>query len=158
MTSNSPVPALPYQRILLATGGAPHSQVAETRAMQLATAQRLPLEVVVSVPLASGMGTLSTGVPGMETLELEAQQALTESRREVLERVMAQARTLGLEVRGHLVEGKGAAEAILQVAEETGADLIVMGRRRLSALGAAFAGSTSDAVNRSSRVDVLIAR
>ncbi|MDO4247262.1 MAG: universal stress protein, partial [Deinococcus sp.] len=58
----------------------------------------------------------------------------------------------------HLLPALKPAEAILQVAQQVGADLIVLGRKHKSAWSAALAGSVSDMVSHASPVDVLMAR
>ncbi|GGJ38845.1 universal stress protein [Deinococcus roseus] len=149
----------PYSRILVATGGASHSQVAEQRAMHLAKQFQVPLEVVVVAPLMGGpLVQMAIALPGSEPLEAQATDTLLQERQTVLNRVLQDTQQQGIQARGHLIQSVNAAEAILQIAQQTGADLIVMGRRHLTALGAAFSGSTGDQVSHASGVDVLIAR
>ncbi len=151
--------AFPYRRILLATGGAPHSRVAEERAMTLARTLNAELEVVVTVPMGGGVfANFASGVPGGEGAEAEAVSRLRDGRQAVLDRVLSEAAGLGLRARGHLLTGVGAAEGIVRTATQTGADVVVLGRRQRGALGAVLGASISDAVNHSCKVDVIVAR
>ncbi len=72
-----------------------------------------------------------------------------------MERVVEKMRASGVNATGRIVEGKPH-EAILQVAQETGADLIVTGRRGLNRVERMFRGSTSEAVAGYANVPVLI--
>ncbi|GAA5513897.1 hypothetical protein Dcar01_02646 [Deinococcus carri] len=153
----SPVPL--YRRILVATGGAPHSERAVERAVALAQHFGAALDIVAVVPLASNaFVNMASGLPGSETLEAQAVQDARQVREEHLRRTGEQARQQGLEVGEYLIQAAKPAEAILEVARLTGADLIVLGRRHTTALSAALAGSTGDAVSHAAGIDVLIAR
>lgn len=148
-----------YRRILVASGGAPHSLKAVERAVALAEHFGAPLEIVAVVPIgANALLNLAAGLPGGELLEAEAVRNDAHLREAHLRATAADARARGLAVREHLVEAARPADAILAVARETGADLIVLGRRHTTALSAAVAGSTGNAVSHVADVDVLVAR
>ena len=148
-----------YHHILVATGGAPHSQKAVERAIQIARHYGATLHVVTVVPQGgSALMNVAVAFPGAETFEA---QALTDdaARREMhLHTTAEQIRAQGVSVVEHLLPALKPADAILQVAREAQADLIVMGRKHKSAWTAALAGSVSDMVSHASPVDVLIAR
>lgn len=61
----------------------------------------------------------------------------------------------GISVTKQLAVGD-AAEAIVQAAEETGADLIVIGTREHGVIGRIFGQSVSEGVSRHAKCDVLI--
>lgn len=148
-----------YRRILVATGGAPHSVKAVARALSLAQHFGAVLDIVTVVSVAANpLVNMAAGLPGSETLEAQAVQDMRALRQEELHRAAQAARAQGLEVHEHLIQAAKPADAILAVARETGADLIVLGRRHTSAFSAAVAGSTGDAVSHAASVDVLIAR
>ncbi|GAA5534209.1 universal stress protein (plasmid) [Deinococcus metallilatus] len=154
-TSTGPL----YHRILVATGGAPHSAKAVARAVALAQHFGAVLDIVAVVPLAANpFVNFASGLPGSEALETQAVQDARAVRQDHLRAVGQAAREQGLEVHEYLVQAAKPAEAILLVAAETGADLIVLGRRHTTAFSAAMAGSTGDAVSHGAQVDVLIAR
>lgn len=156
MTSHDP---LPYRRVLVATGGAPHSQRAVARALSLAVACRAPLHVVTVVPISVGpLVNMAASLPGSETLEVDALENERAVREAHLKGVAAEARARGLQVTEHLVQAARPADAIVRIAGEVGADLVVIGRRTKGVLGAALVGSTADAISHAAPADVLVVR
>jgi len=70
---------------------------------------------------------------------------------------LAQARLRDLGIEAELVEAAGEiAEAIIEVADSRGADLIVVGTRELSHVERMLGHSVSEGVQRMARCDVLI--
>ncbi|MFC4453814.1 universal stress protein [Deinococcus sonorensis] len=161
MTATPASPSTPalYHRVLVASGGAPHSVQAVQRAVQLARHFGAELHLVVVVPAASSpLVNMAAGLPGSEMLEADALASASATRQLHLQQTAAQARAQGLTVHEHLIQAMKPADAILSVAREVQADLIVLGRRHTSAFSAAMAGSTGDAVSHAATADVLIAR
>ncbi|WP_344983346.1 universal stress protein [Deinococcus rubellus] len=146
-----------YRRILVATGGAPHSEKAVERAIDLARQFGAVLDVLVVVPTQrSAMASLAASIPGSGALEEQIVQTLYDVRAAHLRAVMARAEAAGLDVRPHLLSAARPADVILKMAAETSADLIVLGRRHTTALSANLAGSVGLSVSRAALVDVLI--
>lgn len=158
--SDSPLPELPaYTHILVASGGAPHSQVAVSRAARIAKSIGATLHLVAVVPQGgTPLMNASSAFAGGETFEAQALQDDYARREAYLHQTATQLRGMGLTVQEYLVPALKAADAILAVAKEANVDLIVMGRKHKSAWTAALAGSVSDMVSHASPVDVLIAR
>lgn len=149
----------PYRTVLVATGGAPHSEAAVARAALLARQGGSTLHVVTVVPQVGGpLLNVAAAFPGGETIEAQAHQDDHARREAHLRQTADQLRAQGLNVMEHLLPALKPAEAILQVAQQVGADLIVLGRKHKSAWSAALAGSVSDMVSHASPVDVLVAR
>ncbi|HEX7023094.1 MAG TPA: universal stress protein [Trueperaceae bacterium] len=145
-----------YRHILIATGGAAHSQRAEARAIGLAAALGARLSVLSVMRLSEmtqglGLAGEATSVPSdlLEGLRGRHEAILAEAR--------ARARAQGLEPE-LVLESGSASRSIVGVAVERDCDLIVVGRRPLSALGRAAVGSVSDYVNHQAACDVLIVR
>ncbi|SMB82708.1 universal stress protein [Deinococcus hopiensis] len=148
-----------YQRILVATGGAPHSEKAVERAIALAVHFGATLDIVAVIPIGANVFVnIAAGMPGAGKFEEQQAQDEHQLRGNHLQQVAAVARERGLLVHEHLLQGIKPADAILGVARDVGADLIVMGRRHTTAFSAAMAGSTGDAVSHAATTDVLIAR
>ncbi len=120
--------------IVLATDCAENSERAAAVASAVAVRFNLPV-TAVSV-LAKRNGNEAAAVANME-------------------RIVAAMRAAGANASGRIVEGKPH-EAILNIARETGADLIVTGRRALNRVARVFRGSTSEQVAGHASVPVLI--
>ena len=139
--------------ILLATDASEEAQLASTTAAELAKKTNSELHL------------LSVG-PDLPLYELPEHPAgfedvLRENRREAKEMLEQQATSIeqsGVRVKEtHLREGR-AEEEIVEVAEELGAGLIVMGSRGHGRLRRALMGSVSDAVVRHAHCPVTIVR
>ena len=138
--------------ILLATEGSAEAQLAARTAADLA--QRTDSELHVT--------TVGAGVPiSATTSPAHFEDVLREKRRqaqEVLEQQVKSIEESGAAVNEmHLREGR-AAEEIVELAEEIGAGLIVMGSRGHSRLRRVLLGSVSDAVVRHAHCPVTIVR
>ena len=139
--------------ILLATDGSKEAQLAATTAADLTQKTNSELHVV----------TVGPDYPLYELPEhpAEFEDVLRENRREAKEMLEQQAKQIeeaGVTINEtHLREGR-AAEEIVEVAEEIGAGLIVMGSRGQGRLRRALLGSVSDAVVRHAHCPVTIVR
>ena len=139
--------------ILLATDGSKEAQLAATTAADLTQKTNSELHVV----------TVGPDYPLYELPEhpAEFEDVLRENRREAKEVLEQQAKKIeesGVSVKEtHLREGR-ADEEIVEVAEEIGAGLIVMGSRGYGRLRRALLGSVSDAVVRHAHCPVTIVR
>jgi nucleotide-binding universal stress UspA family protein len=139
--------------VLLATDGSEEAQLAATTAADLAEKTNSELHVV----------TVGPDYPLYELPEHPAgfEDVLRENRREAKEVLKQQAKRIeesgGTVKETHLREGR-ADEEIVELAEEIGAGLIVMGSRGHGRLRRALLGSVSDAVVRHAHCPVTIVR
>src|SRR5215207_3972234 len=139
--------------ILLATDGSEEAQLAATTAADLAEKTNSELHVL----------TVGPDYPLYELPEHPAgfEDVLRENRREAREMLEQQAKLIeelgGTVKETHLREGR-ADEEIVEVAEEIGAGLIVLGSRGHGSLTRALMGSVSDAVVRHAHCPVTIVR
>jgi nucleotide-binding universal stress UspA family protein len=139
--------------ILLATDGSEEAQLAATTAADLAQKTNSELHLI----------TVGADYPLYELPEHRAgfEDVLRENRREAKEMLRQQAKRIeesgGTVSETHLPEGR-AEEEIVEVAEEIGAGLIVMGSRGHGRLRRALLGSVSDAVVRHAHCPVTIVR
>jgi nucleotide-binding universal stress UspA family protein len=141
-------------RILLATDGSEEAELAALRAVDLADATHSELHVahvgVVPIFLKSYPGTLG--------YERRLYEQIEEMSRELLRKQSWQVKAVRGTVAGtHLRMGEVALE-IVALAEELGADLIVMGCRGLGGVRRALMGSVSDSVVRHAHCPVLVVR
>jgi nucleotide-binding universal stress UspA family protein len=138
--------------ILLATDGSEEAQLAARTAADLA--QRTDSELHVT--------TVGVGVPiSATTSPAHFEDVLRENRRQAQEVLEQQVKSIeesgGAVNETHLREGR-AEEEIVELAEEIGAGLIVLGSRGHSRLRRALMGSISDAVVRHAHCPVTIVR
>ena len=139
--------------ILLATDGSEEAQLAATTASDLAQKTNSELHVA----------TVGPDLPLYELPEhpAEFEDVLRQNRRTAKEMLEEQAKRIeesgGTVKETHLREGR-AEEEIVELAEELGAGLIVMGSRGHGRLRRALMGSVSDAVVRHAHCPVTIVR
>ena len=139
--------------ILLATDASEEAQLAATTATDLAQKTNSELHVI----------TVGADLPLYELPEhpAEFEDVLSENRREAKEMLEQQAKSIeesgGTVKETYLREGR-AAEEIVEVAEEIGAGLIVMGSRGHGRLRRALLGSVSGSVVRHAHCPVTIVR
>ena len=139
--------------IVLATDGSEEAQLAATTASELAQKTNSELHVI----------SVGPDLPLYELPEHPAhfEDVLRQNRsttKEMLEQQAKRIEESGVRVKEtHLREGR-AAEEIVEVAEELGAGLIVMGSRGHGRLRRALMGSVSDAVVRHAHCPVTIVR
>src|SRR5215218_4743600 len=141
-------------RILLATDGSEEAELAALRAVDLADSTDSELHVVhvgvVPIFLKSYPGTLGYYSKLYEQIE--------EVSRELLRKQSWRVKAAGGTVAGaHLRMGAVDLE-IVALAEELGADLIVIGSRGLGGVRRALMGSVSDSVVRHAHCPVLVVR
>ena len=139
-------------RILLATDGSREAQLAARTAADLA--QRTDSELHVT--------TVEAGLPiSATTSPARLEDVLRENRRQAEEVLEQQVKSIeesgGAVNETHLREGR-ADEEIVELAEELGAGLIVMGSRGHGRLRRALLGSVTDAVVRHAHCPVTIVR
>jgi nucleotide-binding universal stress UspA family protein len=139
--------------ILLATDASEEAQLAAATAADLAQKTNSELHVI----------TVGADLPLYELPEhpAEFEDVLRETRRQAKEMLEQQAKSIeesgGTVKETHLREGR-AAEEIVEVAEEIGAGLIVMGSRGHGRIRRALLGSVSEAVVRHAHCPVTIVR
>ncbi|MDQ3913655.1 MAG: universal stress protein [Actinomycetota bacterium] len=146
-------------RILLATDASEDAQLALSTAVDLANSTNSELHVV----------TVARGNPDpiyqiheaslrYETYE-EALQAVRAEAQKVLDEQVEKIKEAGGTVaQAHLRMGERRDRAIVNLADEIGAGLIVMGSRGLGGIRRALMGSVSDSVVRHAHCPVLVVR
>ena len=141
-------------QILLATDGSPHAEQAERKAVKLAESTGARLHVVVvgrTFSQAAFNEFYADTEAGREAIRREAQDLLDERRSKIEE-------VGGTGAVSHLKFGERRDEAIIHLAEDIDADLIVIGSRGLGGLRRALMGSVADSVVRHAHCPVLVVR
>ena len=142
-----------YERIVVGTDGSTTANQAVDRARLLAQLSEAELHLVYGVGHA--VGSIG-GASGFDAVVVIPAEAMTELEAQV----DAQADTLranGLTVHSHVRSASGA-DAVVAVAEEVDADLIVVGNRGMTGARRYFLGSVPNSVAHNAPCSVLIVR
>jgi nucleotide-binding universal stress UspA family protein len=137
-----------FQKILVAVDGSPDADRA----------------VRAGVDIAKAGGSLVLGhvscLPEHYRSHLvdELEEAIRADGEKILEHAARVAEEAGVRPETRLLEKDHAAEALLELADEIGADLIVMGVRGRTPDSVRAMGSVSEAVTRGARTSVLLVR
>ena len=135
-----------FERILLASDGTRCSADAERVAMTMAAEWGATLcvaSVVITNPIA-------------EEVALDQVENAEDTVHDVIERLHAEARALGITVDKVLLRGRDPLEKIVAAAEEHRADLIVMGRSERPGLLSRIVGTTTTKAIGAARCSVLV--
>ncbi len=135
-------------RILLATDGSKAAFHAAERAVHLAGHLGAKLYVLYAIDKDRAF---HAGIHYGEDL-----QELRKAGEEATEQVAALAAKHGVESERHIVEGGRPAQSILWVAEEVGADYIVIGAVGMSRLASIMVGNVAQEVLRNAKRTVLL--
>jgi nucleotide-binding universal stress UspA family protein len=145
--------------ILLATDGSKEAQLAATTAADLANSTNSELHLLCVAPgnpdpvyqIHEASLHYETYQQALEAVKGEAQKVLDEQVRKVQE-------AGGSVKQAHFRIGERRDQAIIHLAEELGAGLIVMGSRGLGGVRRSLMGSVSDSVVRHAHCPVMIVR
>ena len=141
-------------RILLAADGSPHAELAALTAVDLAESTSSRLHVVVvgrTFTRAVYEEAYTETEAGREALRREAQEILDEQVRKIEE-------AGGTVAIAHLKMGERRDEAIVHLAEDIDAGLIVIGSRGLGGLRRLLLGNVADSVVRHAHCPVVVVR
>ena len=144
-----------FKRIVVGTDGSETAQVAVTHATELAKATGAALEIVSAYePVPSDrLREEGTQVPGDVSHGVGPRGDVNAN----LDNASAKAREAGVDVRTHPREGDPA-DAILDVAEETGADLVVVGNKGMTGARRFLLGSVPNKISHHAPCGVYIVR
>ena len=137
-------------KVLLATDGSRDAELARTTAVDMANSTDSEVHVVTVAPGYPSYDIRNPAV--VEQLRKQAQDILNEQ----VEKIEQSG---GKVVEKHLrIAERYRAQQIVQVAEEIGVGLIVMGSRGLGGVRRALMGSVSDSVVRHAHCPVMVVR
>ncbi|HXA29450.1 MAG TPA: universal stress protein [Candidatus Angelobacter sp.] len=147
-----------HRSIVVATDGSEKAAVATTAAAKLAAAWGAQLHVVHAwSPIPRMVATYGTGAGATAVMSPPILEELRIAAIEVLGAAGTEGRRAGCAVEEHLLDSADVPDAVLALAEEVDAELIVAGRRGLGALGRLFLGSVSEPLlHRSTRPLLLV--
>ena len=143
-----------FTRIVVGTDGSDTATQAVTKAIELAKLLGAQLGIVSAYSVSSGRhGGRGPGSPADVQYELGPREDINI----VLDAAAAEAKAAGVEVQTHAVEADPA-DAILNVAEETKADLIVVGNKGMTGARRYLLGSIPNNVSHHAPCSVIIVR
>ena len=144
-----------FNRIVVGTDGSETASEAVRQAIDLAKLSGAALSIV------SAYAPVSKGRVGSEQVDAPPDIQYEIGPREdvnlILEGATAEAKSAGVEAQPHPVEGEPA-EAILTVAEQTKADLIVVGNKGMTGARRFLLGSVPNNVSHHAPCSVIIVR
>ena len=144
-----------FKRIVVGTDGSETADQAVRQAIELAKLSGASLSLVSAYQPASGrrLQAEQAGAPADVQYEIGPREDVNL----ILDAAAADAKQQGIEVQTHPVEGDPA-DAILNVAEETKADLIVVGNKGMTGTRRYLLGSVPNNVSHHAPCSVIIVR
>jgi nucleotide-binding universal stress UspA family protein len=144
-----------FKRIVVGTDGSETAEQAVRQAIELAKLTGASLSLVSAYQPASGRRVQAeqAGAPADVQYEIGPREDVNL----ILDAAAADARQQGIEVQTHPVEDDPA-DAILNVAEETKADLIVVGNKGMTGARRYLLGSVPNNVSHHAPCSVIIVR
>jgi nucleotide-binding universal stress UspA family protein len=121
-----------YQSIVVGTDGSTSAQIAVETATELARLTGATLHVVHAHKVASASSFGAGSEIGAASVDIVAtNEAINEEAQALLDRAVEPAQRAGVETKTHAVGGDPV-EALLDAADATGADLVVVGNRGMT--------------------------
>lgn len=146
-------------RILLATDGSKDADLALSTAVDVASSTNSELHVVTAAPGRPDPVYASHEMGFRWESYEEALEAFRKDAQDILDEQVRKVEEAGGTVAGtHLRTGERRDQAIVHLADELGAGLIVMGSRGLGGIRRALMGSVSDSVVRHAHCPVMVVR
>jgi nucleotide-binding universal stress UspA family protein len=138
-----------FEKVMVAIDGSPYTESALAAAGGLAAKTGCAMEVVHVHEHDSSPSRAGTA-PDLERSD-EAQA--------LVDRAVARLKTQGVTVTGRVLHAqtRDVARAIIEAADDGGADMIIVGRRGLSSFTAMIVGSVSNKLIHVARVPVMVA-
>ena len=145
-----------YERIVVGTDGSAAANIAVDTAIELARLTGAALYVVHARKVVSTYQMAAAAETGVVPLDVTASNAaVLEDGRRICDDVVGRARSVGVEAEGHCVGGD-AADALIRVAGDVKADLVVVGNRGMSGKRRLVLGSVPNKVSHHCPASLLI--
>ena len=142
--------AMPYKAIVVGTDGSMRATVAVNEAFALAKMTGATLHAVHAVNPAVALGFHDAVATQIEVDRLRQEAGA------IRERTLAEAERLGVPIEFHNPGSNDAAEALIKIAEEVNADLVVVGNRGMTGVTRFVLGSVPNKVAHHCPCSVLI--
>jgi nucleotide-binding universal stress UspA family protein len=145
-----------FNSIVVGTDGSESASVAVQRAAELAALTSATLHIVYgcrTVMLGNAAMAASTGAPVIDVEQVN--RSIVAEGEQVCEHAASHARQEGIEIEVHVVHADPA-DALVKVAADVGADLLVVGNRGMSGARRFVLGSVPNKVSHHSPCSLLI--
>ena len=150
-----------YNTIVVGTDLSESAAKAVQQAADLAKAGGAKLHIVCAFKPAMTVSVAATSLEAMAyggaDMVLEAESKIADEVESALDRISKDLAGKGIAVTPHVVAGDPA-DALIDVAEQTGADLIVVGNRGMGGVKRFVLGSVPNKISHHSPCSVLIAK
>jgi nucleotide-binding universal stress UspA family protein len=145
-----------YQSIVVGTDGSETAAIAVKHALELAKASGGTLHVVHAYEnVALSAAVMASGGGGMAVDLQQLSGGLKENGENIVARVAGEAQAAGVQVQTHVVTSDPA-DALLTIAADVNADLIVVGNRGMSGIKRFMLGSVPNRVSHHCPCNLLI--
>jgi nucleotide-binding universal stress UspA family protein len=148
-----------YSRILVPTDGSEVAQRAIISGLELAKALDARATILAVTETLSSLGERGNAFSGLpEPIRQQALDNLDADARQSLDFGLSMAKKIGVSADATMIEADQVYQAIIDVAEARGADLVVMGSHGRRGITAALLGSVTQKVLTHSKVPVLVVK
>jgi nucleotide-binding universal stress UspA family protein len=145
-----------FEVIVVGTDGSETASVALGKAIELAGHEGSTLHIVHAHRLVSAAQLGQAASVGAPTFDFaEVNRGIEDESKQVCDRAAAQAKAAGVKAETHQMPGD-ASDALLDVAEQVGADLLVVGNRGMSGVRRFVLGSVPNKVSHHCPCSLLI--
>ena len=145
-----------YEQIVVGTDGSTGANIAVDAAIELARLSGGSLHVVHAHKVLTGFQLSTAADVGIAPVDVgETNDALRAEGQRICDEVVERAASAGVNVVTHCV-GADPADALMRVAEETGADLLVVGNRGMAGARRFVLGSVPNKVSHHCATNLLI--
>jgi nucleotide-binding universal stress UspA family protein len=144
-----------YAKIVVGTDGSAGAQVAVGAAIELARLTGATLHVVHGHKLSSAYHLAAAFEVGVVPNVVESDEAILAESHRICDEAVAQAARVGVATKAHYVAGD-AADALIKVATDAEADLIVVGNRGMAGARRFVLGSVPNKVSHHCPSSLLI--
>jgi len=128
-----------FKDIVIAVDGSDHARNAMKIGCDLALKYDSSIHIVTAPYLETVAYAMGSGAVEIQPTQSEIQKA----GKQVMDEAVTLAKNAGVEPAPTAIRGGDAKSVILKAVEDTGADLVIMGRRGLGSVGSLILGSTS---------------
>jgi len=147
-----------YEQIVVGTDGSQRAHLAVDAAISLAQQYGATLHVVHAHHVISAAHAAAGADVGVAPVDvIEANAGIHEEGQAICDQAVKRAAQAGINAEAHCVGGD-AAEALIHVAETTGADLIVVGNRGMEGVRRFLLGNVPNKISHHAPCSVLIVR